>query len=89
MNMWGFGMNIFKYLHDKFETFLDEFGNQEKSEFLIPEVINELIINKDEEVHILRSDASWFGVTYKEDQKSVVKKIDDLINKGEYPIKLF
>ena len=56
---------------------------------MIPEVINELILNQDEEVHVLRSDASWFGVTYKEDQKSVVKKIDDLINKGEYPNKLF
>ena len=89
MNMWGFSMNIFKYLHEKFETFLDEFGAKEKSEFLIPEVINELIVNQDEEVHVLRSDASWFGVTYKEDQKSVVKKIDDLINKGEYPNKLF
>ena len=89
MNMWGFSTHIFKYLHEKFEIFLDEFGDEERSEFLIPEVINELIVNQDEEVHILTSDASWFGVTYKEDQKSVVKKINDLIINGEYPNKLF
>ena len=84
MNMWGFTPSLFNYLHEDFVNFLNDEGNELKSEFLIPTVINNLVQNNQEEVYVLRSNASWFGVTYKEDKPFVINKIQELINSGIY-----
>ena len=84
MNMWGFTPSLFNYLHEDFVNFLNDEGGELKSEFLIPTVINNLVQNNQEEVYVLRSNASWFGVTYKEDKPFVVNKIQELINLGIY-----
>ena len=84
MNMWGFTPSLFNYLHEDFVNFLNDEGNELKSEFLIPTVINNLVQNNQEEVYVLRSNASWFGVTYKEDKPFVINKILELINSGLY-----
>ena len=89
MNVWGFTPILFKYLDEKFVEFLSENGTEMKSEYLIPSVVNELIQSGQETVHVLRSDATWFGVTYKEDKPFVEGEIEKLVNKGEYPGKLF
>ena len=89
MNVWGFTPILFKYLEEKFVEFLSENGTEMKSEYLIPSVVNELIQSGQETVHILRSGATWFGVTYKEDKPYVEGEIKKLVNKGEYPGKLF
>ena len=89
MNMWGFTPVLFDYLKDTFVDFLNEYGTELKSEFLIPSVINDLIQSGREQVHVLRSNSSWFGVTYKEDKPYVMGEIQKLINAGAYPIKLF
>ena len=68
MNMWGFTPVIFDYLQDMFVDFLAQQGDELKSEFLIPSVINDLIRSGKESVHVLYSNAPWFGVTYKEDR---------------------
>lgn len=89
MNVWGFTPILFKYLDEKFVEFLSENGTEMKSEYLIPSVVNELIQSGQETVHVLRSGATWFGVTYKEDKPFVEGEIEKLVNKGEYPGKLF
>jgi dTDP-glucose pyrophosphorylase len=89
MNVWGFTPILFKYLEEKFVEFLSENGTEMKSEYLIPSVVNELIQSGQEIVHVLRSGATWFGVTYKEDKPFVEGEIEKLVNKGEYPGKLF
>lgn len=89
MNVWGFTPILFKYLEEKFVEFLSENGTEMKSEYLIPSVVNELIQSGQETVHVLRSGATWFGVTYKEDKPFVEGEIEKLVNKGEYPDKLF
>jgi NDP-sugar pyrophosphorylase family protein len=89
MNVWGFTPILFKYLEGKFVEFLSENGTEMKSEYLIPSVVNELIQSRQETVHVLRSGATWFGVTYKEDKPYVEGEIEKLVNKGEYPGKLF
>lgn len=89
MNVWGFTPILFKYLEEKFVEFLSENGTEMKSEYLIPSVVNELIQSGQETVHVLRSSAAWFGVTYKEDKPFVEGEIEKLVNKGEYPGKLF
>ena len=89
MNVWGFTPILFKYLDEKFVEFLSENGTEMKSEYLIPSVVNELIQSGQETVHVLRSGATWFGVTYKEDKPFVEGEIEKLVNKREYPGKLF
>lgn len=89
MNMWGFTPSLFTYLSKGFVDFLNAEGNELKSEYLIPSVINNLIQDKVEDVHVLRSNASWFGVTYKDDQPVVKRKINELIKSSIYPSHLF
>jgi len=84
MNMWGFTPSLFNYLHEDFVNFLNDEGDELKSEFLIPTVINNLVQDNQEEVYVLRSNASWFGVTYKEDKPFVINKIQELIQSGIY-----
>ena len=89
MNMWGFTPAIFDYLNEMFEVFLSKNIHDIKSEFLIPSVINDLINSGDELVQVLYSKSSWFGVTYKQDKSYVVQQIQNLVNSGFYPHKLF
>ena len=89
MNMWGFTPVIFDYLQEIFVDFLAHRGDELKSEFLIPSVINNLIQSRKETVRVLYSDSPWFGVTYKEDKPYVVDQIQKLINDDFYPQKLF
>ncbi|MDP6628747.1 MAG: sugar phosphate nucleotidyltransferase [Candidatus Marinimicrobia bacterium] len=89
MNVWGFTPVLFEYLRDLFVEFLKNEGNELKSEFLIPTVVNELIRSGKEDVHVLRSGASWFGITYKEDRPFVIGEIQKLVDEGVYPSPLF
>tara|TARA_Y100001970_G_scaffold138076_1_gene169854 strand:+ start:831 stop:1721 length:891 start_codon:yes stop_codon:yes gene_type:complete len=89
MNMWGFTPEIFDYLNIMFEKFLSNNINDNKSEFLIPSVINDLINSSEQQVQVLYSKSSWFGVTYKEDKPYVVQQIQNLVNSGFYPHKLY
>ena len=89
MNVWGFTPDLFTYLEPMFGKFLEKKGNELKSEYLIPSVVNTLIQTGEKNVHILHSSAKWFGVTYKEDKPYVTKQINELIKKGIYPKKLF
>ena len=89
MNVWGFTPDLFDHLRSMFHDFLERDGKEMKSEFLIPSVVNNLIYANTKHVKVLRTDSSWFGVTYKEDKPYVVKQIQALIDNEEYPNKLF
>ena len=78
MNVWGFTPILFKYLKDMFVEFLHDEGNEIRSEYLIPSVVNELIQSGREDVHVLRSASSWFGVTYKDDRPFVMEEIQKI-----------
>ena len=89
MNVWGFTPDLFDYLQSMFVDFLEKEGNEMKSEYLIPFVVNDLIRSGQEKVHVLRSNEAWFGVTYKKDGTFVLGEIQKLIQTGVYPEKLF
>lgn len=89
MNMWGFTPKLFEYLNEGFSKFLSKHSNELKSEYLIPSVVNDLIKKEEEQVQVLKSNASWFGVTYKEDKPFVMSQILKLIENGSYPSLLF
>ena len=60
-----------------------------KSEYLLPTIIGGLLEEKKLSVRVLQSKDKWFGVTYKEDKVDVVNAINNLIETGVYPNKLF
>jgi len=89
MNMLLFTPKIFEYLEKDFVEFLNKIKDEEKEEFLIPDVVDRHIKNGDIEVDLIRTDSKWYGVTYKEDKDNVKKSILELINSGEYSFNLW
>ena len=86
MNMMGFTANIFNFLENGFKKFLEENKNNlEKCEYLLPEIVAQLIKQNKIKVKVLDTNAVWHGVTYKEDKEDVVNSIQNLINNGVYP----
>ena len=89
MNMWGFTPDYFQHSEDYFINFLKEFGQEMKSEFYIPTMVNHLINKGTAKVKVLDTTSKWFGVTYAEDRPDVVAKLQSLVDAGEYPTPLF
>ena len=91
MNFWGFTPDYFKYSEEYFADFLSnpENLNNPKTEFFIPLMVDVLINRGTATVKVLDTTSKWFGVTYPEDRPGVVAKIQELIDAGEYPEKLF
>jgi hypothetical protein len=89
MNMWGFTPALFPQLEGAFTEFLREHGGQQKSEFFIPSVVDDLIRRGEATVDVVTTSARWLGMTYTEDKALVRDGIRALIAKGEYPSRLW
>jgi len=89
MNFWGFTPKYFEFGDALFEEFLEKNVDNLKAEFFIPLVVNEILKSKKATVEVLKSDAKWFGVTYKEDKEIVQREIEKLRNNNSYPSKLW
>jgi len=89
MNMIVFSNKIFKYLEEYFVEFLKENINNNTSEFQIPAVILDLMNRQLLEVEVLKTNAKWLGVTYKEDKENVVTELKKLHNEKIYTEKLW
>jgi NDP-sugar pyrophosphorylase family protein len=89
MNFWGFTPMLFPQLRAQFDAFLKKSGTEVKSECYIPITVNDLVVTRQAKVKVLRTNDSWFGVTYREDRPQVVESIRQLIAQGKYPEKLW
>jgi UTP-glucose-1-phosphate uridylyltransferase len=89
MNFWGFTPALFGQLETQFEAFLKKSGTELKSECYIPSTVNDLVVAGKAKAKVLRTNDSWFGVTYREDRPQVVESIRKLIAAGAYPEKLW
>lgn len=89
MNMFAFKNSVFNTFHESFYTFLKNDGNNLKSEFYLPFVVDEILKKKVGSVRVINTKEQWFGLTYKEDKVIVTKKIKELVNIGKYPTKLW
>ncbi len=89
MNMWGFTPDYFSHSRDNFIAFLKTQGNEAKSEWYIPTVVDDLIKAGTATVDVLGTTSAWFGVTYQEDKPHVMESIRNLIAAGEYPERLW
>ena len=89
MNMWGFTPRLFDHLDRVFQEFLRTSGTELKSECFIPLTVGQLITEKHVTCKVLRSNSTWFGVTYKEDKEIVQGSIAALVKKGKHPQSLW
>lgn len=91
MNMWGFNKEFLQKLETGFEEFFVNHATDDllKSEYLIPVFVGQLLEREEVRVRVLRTDAIWCGMTYKDDITQVAEHFSEMIVNGEYSSNLF
>ena len=91
MNMWGLAPEFLKTLESGFQYFFEKVvpENLIKEEFLIPTFIGELLAEGRISVKVLRTNDTWYGMTYKEDVAAVKDSFREMLEKGIYREELF
>ncbi len=89
MNIWGFYPGMFQVFEKGFARFIQTAKNDPKAEYFIAWPLMDMMKNKEGRVKIIEANAQWFGVTYKEDKADAVQKINQLVEAGLYPAKLW
>ena len=91
MNMWGLRPEFLETLEAGFAEFFEKVvpGNPMKAEFLIPTFIGELLAEDKMSVKVLRTNDTWYGMTYKEDVAVVKESFRDMLERGVYKEELF
>ena len=91
MNMWGLTQDFIKTLEDGFKEFFEKEVpvNPLKSEYLIPIYIGELLAEGKMSVRVLRTNDTWYGMTYKEDVAAVKESFREMLEKGIYKEDLY
>lgn len=85
MNFLLFTPSIFNYIEEGFPEFFDNNkDNLLTAEYLIPDVLSNLIKNNKASTKVITTSANWYGVTYKEDTPGVKKAIQNLVDNHEY-----
>lgn len=89
MNFWGFTPKVFPQIERLFAEFLAIRGGDPKAEFYLPTALSTLNETGAAEVALLRSEDSWFGITYREDLATARAAVRDLVKAGRYPAPLW
>ena len=91
MNMWGLTPDFLGILEVGFREFFEEevAKNPLKAEYLIPTFIGELLDAGKISVKVLRSNDTWYGMTYHEDVASVKDSFKKMLEIGLYKKDLF
>lgn len=90
MNMWGLTPEFIHELDKKFAEFLHQGGLREnKSEYLLPAIIDQMLQENKAVVKVLPTPDKWFGVTYAQDKEKVVQAFSELTAQGIYPANLW
>jgi UTP-glucose-1-phosphate uridylyltransferase len=89
MNFWGFTPTLFDELEERLPRFLARNMENLKSEFLLPNLVGDLVREERARIKVLHTDERWFGVTYQADRPRVQAAVRDLIAQGRYPQRLW
>ena len=87
MNMWAFRPDFTEDLVVNFEKRLKEGIEKEplKFEETLSDAVQNILERNAGSVKIVRTDAKWFGMTYREDVEQVKAELDALTAEGVYP----
>ena len=91
MNMWGLTPDFLDVLEKGFKEFFEKEvpGNPLKAEYLIPIFIGELLEQGKMFVKVLRTNDTWYGMTYHEDVAAVKVSFKKMLENGVYKADLF
>ena len=90
MNMWAGYPDFLRYIDEGFARFLDALGeNPEKKEYLLPNIVAELLEKEAASVKVLSTSDKWIGITYKEDIEPAQEGFRQMIESGLYPENLW
>ena len=78
-------------LEEGFKEFFEKEGsnNPLKAEYLIPIFIGELLSQGKMSVKVLKTNDTWYGMTYHEDVAAVKDSFKKMLENGEYKADLF
>ena len=86
MNFWGFVPSVFQQMEAYFDAFLRKLTPADiKAECLLPIMVDDLMRKKEMVVHVLSTNATWFGITYPQDKPYVQQELKKLHDQGVYP----
>ena len=91
MNMWGLTPDFLDVLEEGFKEFFEKEvpANPLKAEYLIPIFIGELLEQDRMSVKVLKTNDTWYGMTYREDVAVVKDSFRKMLENGEYKTDLF
>lgn len=91
MNMWGLAPDFLQTLEKGFAEFFEKEvpANPLKAEYLIPIYIGELLKKDQMSVKVLRTNDTWYGMTYHEDVAAVKESFRQMLAEGVYKEDLF
>jgi UTP-glucose-1-phosphate uridylyltransferase len=89
MNFFGFHHHIFPALREQFVEFVQQHGDNPKSEFYIPLFVTNQIQAGQLTMAVIPNDEQWYGVTYKDDKAVVQQAFSALTAAGKYPNSLW
>ena len=91
MNMWGLTPDFLTTLEEGFKEFFEKEvpGNPLKAEYLIPIFIGELLEHGKMSVKVLKTNDTWYGMTYHEDVAAVKDSFKKMLENGVYKTDLF
>ena len=88
MNMFGFTNKLMiRLANDSLKFFKQE--NLDSAEFLIPEVVDNMVRDCEIELKVLPTPSKWYGITYKEDLDEFKEAIEKMKKDGIYPKHLY
>ena len=91
MNMWGLTPDFLTTLEEGFKEFFEKEvpSNPQKAEYLIPIFIGELLEQGKMSVKVLKTNDTWYGMTYHEDVAAVKDSFKKMLENGVYKADLF
>ncbi len=85
MNAWALTEGFLQSAEQGFREFLLHLTDPLKQEYYLPSAVWQYSRSCGKPLKVEKTQAHWYGVTYREDKKTVVRYIQDQINAGVYP----
>ena len=89
MNLYAFKPAYMRALEAGFPKFLADRGRELKSEYYMTALVSPLIASSAATFNVLRTDATWFGVTNAADRPAMAARLAAFAADGTYPPSLF
>ncbi len=90
MLMFGLQPSLFEYIKEDMPKYFEKHAdNLTTCEYLLPEVLGDMLSKNLIKIKLIPTHAVWKGVTYREDLEELKKYINEEIENGVYPEKLY